>query len=54
MKLKIFVGAITRCCFISIFVLVKSKLVSFSFFNAVFINEKLIASAKFSGYTTKK
>ena len=54
MKLKIFVSALTRCYFISIFVLVKSKLVSFSYFTAVFTNDKLIASTKFTTYTTKK
>ena len=54
MKLKIFVGAITRCYFISIFVLVKSKLVSFSFFTVVLTNDKLIESIKFSTYATMK
>ena len=54
MKLEIFVGAITRCYFISIFVLAKSKLVSFSFFTAVFINNELIASIKISRYRTNK
>ena len=36
------------------FVVVKSKLVSFSFLTGVFTNDKLIASIKFSTYMTKK